>query len=140
MTIKIVVDTNIFISAIISKFGASRRVIRGCLEGIYFPLMGNSLFNEYESLMNRDEIIKKSPLTITEIEILLASFISVCRWTSIYYLWRPNLKDEADNHLIEIALAGNAQFIVTNNIKDFRGAELLFPQLQIIQPEKFLEV
>jgi predicted nucleic acid-binding protein len=102
--------------------------------------MGNSLFTEYESLTNRDEIIKKSTLTITEIEILLACFMSVCRWTSIYYLWRSNLKDEADNQLIELALAGNAQLVVTNNIKDFRGAELLFPQLQIIQPEHFLEV
>ena len=83
---------------------------------------------------------KSLPLTVAEIEILLASFMGVCRWTSIYYLWRPNLKDEADNYLIELALAGNAQFIITNNIKDFRGAELLFPQLQIIQPEYFLEV
>ncbi len=140
MTVKIVVDTNIFVSAIISKSGASRRVIRGCLEGKYLPLMGNSLFAEYESLINRDEIIKKSPLTSAEIEVLLASFMSVCRWISIYYLWRPNLKDEADNHLIELALAGNAQFIITNNIKDFRGAELSFPHLQILQPEYFLEV
>ena len=61
MTVKIVVDTNIFISAVISKSGASRGVIRGCLEGKYLPLMGNSLFAEYESLIHRDDIIKKSP-------------------------------------------------------------------------------
>ncbi len=44
MTVQMVVDTNIFISAIISKSGASRKVIRGCLERKYLPLMGNSLW------------------------------------------------------------------------------------------------
>nr|WP_238845734.1 PIN domain-containing protein [Nostoc edaphicum] len=52
-----------------------------------------------------------------------------------YYLWRPNLKDKADNHLIELAVAGNAQMIAIHNIKDFQNAELLFPNLSILKPE-----
>lgn len=140
MTIKIVVDTSVLISAIIGKTGPSREIIRNCLKQKYLPLMGNSLFAEYESVINRDNIIKLSPLTIAEIELLLASFMSISKWISIYYLWRPNLKDEADNHLIELALAGNASHIITNNIKDFRNSELLFPHLSIITPEAFLDI
>jgi putative PIN family toxin of toxin-antitoxin system len=138
MTIKIVVDTSVFISALIGSTGPSRELIRRCLQGEYLPLMGNALFSEYESVMQRPEIIAKCPLSLTEISALFASFMSISQWVSIYYLWRPNLKDEADNHLIELAVAGNAEIIATNNIKDFQNAELLFPNLSILKPEEII--
>lgn len=131
MTVRIVVDTSVFISALISYTGASRELLRQCLLLKYQPLMGNTLFCEYEQVINRDEILRLCPLSIEEIQILLASFMSVCQWTRIYYLWRPNLKDEADNHIVELAIAGNARIIVTNNIKDFKRIELSFPELLI---------
>jgi len=138
MAIKIVLDTSVFISALISSKGSSRELIRRCLKGEYQPLMGNALFSEYESVIQREEIIAKCPLTSAEISALLASFISMSQWIYIYYLWRPNLKDEADNHLIELAVAGNAQIIATHNIKDFQNAELLFPNLSILKPEEII--
>ena len=54
------------------------------------------------------------------------------------YLWRPNIQDEDDNFVIELALAGNATHIITNNIRDFQNAELQFPGLRIVRPEDFL--
>lgn len=138
MPIKIVIDTSVFISALIGSTGLSRELIRRCLQGEYLPLMGNALFSEYESVIQRPEIIAKCPLSLTEISTLLASLMSVSQWVSIYYLWRPNLKDEADNHLIELAVAGNAEIIATNNIKDFQSTELLFPNLSILKPEEII--
>ncbi|MDD1415287.1 putative toxin-antitoxin system toxin component, PIN family [Dolichospermum sp. ST_con] len=138
MAIKIVVDTSVFISALIGSKGSSREIIRRCLKGEYQPLMGNALFLEYESVMQREEIISKCSLTSGEIYTLLASFMSISQWISIYYLWRPNLKDEADNQLIELAVAGNAQIIVTKNVKDFQNAELVFPNLSILRPEEII--
>jgi len=55
-----------------------------------------------------------------------------------YYLWRPNVADVGDNFLIELALAGNATHIVTNNISDLRNAELKFPDLKIVTPARLL--
>jgi putative PIN family toxin of toxin-antitoxin system len=138
MAIKIVVDTSVLISALISSSGSSRELIRRCLKGEYQPLMGNTLFSEYESVIYRSEIIARCSLTSEEISALLASVMSVSQWIYIYYLWRPNLKDEADNHLIELAVAGNAQIIATHNIKDFQNAELLFPNLSILKPEEII--
>jgi putative PIN family toxin of toxin-antitoxin system len=138
METKIVVDTSVFVSALIGAKGPSRELIRLCLKRKYQPLMGNTLFSEYESVIKREEIIAKCPLTEPEIFTLLASFMSVSQWIFIYYLWRPNLKDEADNHLIELAVAGNAQILVTNNIKDFQNAQLLFPNLSILKPEEMI--
>jgi predicted nucleic acid-binding protein len=62
----------------------------------------------------------------------------VCAWTPVYYLWRPNLRDEGDNFLIELALAGNSEVIVTNNVKDLESAELNFKGLRILRPEQLL--
>ncbi|NEO98738.1 MAG: putative toxin-antitoxin system toxin component, PIN family [Symploca sp. SIO2E9] len=138
MSTRIVIDTSVFISALIGPTGPSRELIRHCLIGTYQPLMGNALFCEYESVIARDNVLAQCPLTQPEILTLLQSLMSVSKWISIYYTWRPNLKDEADNHLIELAVAGNAEMIATNNVKDLKNSELLFPDLMILKPEEVL--
>ena len=54
------------------------------------------------------------------------------------YLWGPNVPDEADNHLVELAVAGGARAIVTHNWRDFERAELSFPGFQIFTPGAFI--
>jgi uncharacterized protein len=138
MAIKIVVDTSVFVSALIGPSGPSREVIRKCLQGKYLPLIGLNLFCEYESVVFRESVLAQCLLSREEILKLLQAFLSVCEWVNIYYLWRPNLRDEADNHLIELAIAGNARFLVTNNLKDFQNTQLLFPNLLAISPQELL--
>ncbi len=65
-------------------------------------------------------------------------FMGVCDWTHIYYGWRPNLADESDNHLIELAVAGGVEAIVTRNVRDLLRAELHFPALAVITPVQCL--
>lgn len=100
--------------------------------------MGQALFSEHESLLERSEVWEKSLITKQERETLWHACLSVCRWTRVYYLWRPNLPDEADNHLIELAFAGGADAILTHNIRDFANPELRFPHLKIYTPSQFL--
>lgn len=134
----VVVDTNILISSLIGTQGASREILRKCLQGEYYPLISNALFSEYEDVSKRKKIVDICPLTNEEIRELLDSFYRTCRWVQIYYLWRPNLVDEADNFLVELAVAGNAQYIITHNIRDFQNAELRFPDLSIVTPAQLL--
>jgi predicted nucleic acid-binding protein len=75
---------------------------------------------------------------VSEREELLEIFLATCRWTRIYFGWRPNLKDEADNHLIELAIAGGASKVITANVRDFVRAELLFPTLQVLTAAQLL--
>lgn len=138
MSSKLVIDTNVFVSALISSDGASRAVLRACLQGRYQPLMGTALFLEYESILARSDVMARCPLPSADLEALLAALMPVSQWVQVYYLWRPNLKDEADNHLIELAIAGNAEMIVTQNVNDFQSAELIFPQLTILVPEALI--
>jgi putative PIN family toxin of toxin-antitoxin system len=135
----VVVDTNIFISALLGPAGASRAVLRACLEGRLQPLMGAALFAEYESLLTREHIFESCRLDGHQREALFNAFLSVCRWTNIYYGWRPNLRDEGDNHVVELAVAGGASAIITKNVRDFQGAELQFPGLRTLSPEDVLK-
>ncbi|WP_242517597.1 putative toxin-antitoxin system toxin component, PIN family [Leptolyngbya iicbica] len=132
------IDTSVFVSALIGPSGPSRQLIRRCLTGEY-QLMGTSLFCEYESVIGRKQVLEPCPLTQAEILALLQALMSVSQWVFVYYTWRPNLKDEADNHLIELAIAGRASLIATNNIRDFQNSELRFPHLQILKPEAILK-
>lgn len=131
---RLVVDTNVLVAAVLSPDGASRGVLRRCLLGEYDPLMSQALFLEHEAVLSRPDIVGHSLLTDEDREVLWAAFASRCRWVRVYYLWRPNLPDEADNHLIELAVAGGAEVIVTHNQRDFSRAELRFPGLRVLTP------
>ncbi len=134
----IVVDTSVLISALLGPSGPAREVIRQCLQGYYKPLISNALFQEYEDVSSRPHIREQCLLTQVELRELLNAYYSVCEWVPIYYLWRPNLPDENDNFLIELAVAGNAYCVVTNNVRDLQRSELTFSGLHIMTPNQLL--
>jgi predicted nucleic acid-binding protein len=101
--------------------------------------MGNALLAEYEDVLSRPSLFADCALSATERTTLFDAFLSVCSWIRVSYLWRPNLKDEADNHLIELAVAGNANWVVTRNVRDVARGELKFPDLKIGDAGSFLK-
>lgn len=100
--------------------------------------MGLKLFMEYLDIFERPGLFDSSPATLAERTELFHGFLSVCRWVSIYFLWRPNLPDEGDNHVLELAIAGAAGTLITHNVADFRG-ELKFPSPRVLTPAQFLQ-
>jgi len=100
--------------------------------------MGHALLSEYD-VLGPKELFRDSLLSARECMRLFEAFLSVCEWVQIYYGWRPNLRGEADNHLVELPIAGGVSSIVTHNVRDFRGAELQFPQLRIISPKEYIK-
>ncbi len=138
MVYRIVVDTNLFLGACLGQ-GAAHRVVVACLRGRCQPLMGAALLAEYEDVLGRSELFHACRLNPSEREELLDIFLAACVWTRIYFAWSPNLPDEADNHLVELAVAGGARFIVTRNLRDVARMELKFPDLRVLSPEDFLK-
>ena len=134
---RIVVDTNVFVGACLGK-GPSSQVIERCLEGHFEPLMGTALMAEYEDVLGRAKLFEGSRLAAPDRSRLLDIFLAHCRWTRVYFGWRPNLRDEGDNHLVELAVAGGAGFVVTHNIRHLKVMELSFPGLALATPAQLL--
>lgn len=86
--------------------------------------------------MERPELFSDCPINKAEREELFNGFLSVCTWIEVFYLWRPNLPDEGDNHVLELGVAGGAAAVVTFNVGDFRG-ELRFPKIRVVTPVNF---
>ncbi len=135
---KVVVDTNIWISALISKDGTNREIIRQALMEKISPQISTTLFLEYEAVMKREKIQKLCSLNIEEQTELFQAFLSTCQWNEIFYLWRPNLADKNDDFLIELAVASNSRVIITDNTKDLAFGELHF-DIEVLTPKQFLE-
>lgn len=101
------------------------------------PLFGNALWMEYQDLLGRP--VWGDATTADERRDVLAALALQGRWVTVYYGWRPNLPDEGDNQLVELALAGGAQAIVTHNLRDLRGGELRLGKLRVLTPAQCLE-
>jgi uncharacterized protein len=135
----LVVDTNVFVGACLGT-GPSAALVAACLRGRCTPLMAAALLAEYEDVMGRRSLFAKSRLNAREREELLDIFLAHCRWTRIYFGWRPNLRDEGDNHLVELAVAGGADCICTHNLRDLKARELTFPGLAVRTPAQLLKL
>jgi predicted nucleic acid-binding protein len=92
---------------------------------------------EYQDLLGRP--VWGDGTTADERQDVLAALARRGRWVTVYYGWRPNLPDEGDNHLIELALAGGALAIVTHNLRDLRGGALRLGKLRVLTPAQCLE-
>ncbi len=135
-----VLDSNVLVAALLRDGGRARAVLRACLTDLYQPVLGPALLAEYEDVLGRAELLSGSVLSGAERTELFDGFLSCCRWVEVFYAWRPNLPDEADNHLIELGVAARADAIVTRKLRDLSRGELKFPSLRVVTPEQCLEV
>jgi putative PIN family toxin of toxin-antitoxin system len=133
------VDTNVLAGAFLGRGGYDRQVIRACLTSRLRPLIGETLFCEYEDILSRRALFRGSPLSRVARQELFAAFLSVCEWVQIYFSWRPNLPDESDNHLVELAVAGGATAIATHNTRHLRAGQLRFPSLRVVTPRELVK-
>lgn len=132
---RIVIDTNVFVSALRSRRGASYRLLM-LLGGKRFDIsVSVPLILEYEDAAKR--LGREFGLTSADIEDILDYVCSIADLREIHYLWRPILKDPRDDHVLELAVGASAQFIVTYNCRDFTGAERF--GIKVVTPHEFLK-
>ena len=117
----IVIDTNVFISAFRSRRGASFKLVSMIGSDRFDITVSVPLVLEYESVAKRQRATRA--MSEEDIENILDYVCSVAHLQKIFFLWRPFLRDPDDDMLLELAVASEADFIVTHNIGDFTGIE-----------------
>ena len=140
---KIVIDTNVLMSALYSKKGASYRLLRWLIkrytQNIKVNVVSVTLVLEYEDVLTREKNLKMfSPLSKTDIVKFIDSICMLSYHQEINFLWRPYLKDAKDDMVLEVAFNGNCDYIITHNIKDFKGIEKF--NIEAITPKEFLKI
>jgi len=121
------------VAAIRSDAGASRRLLVAALERRFAPLVSVALLIEYEAVMTRPEHLAVAGVSADEVGALLDAVALVAEPVRLAFLWRPMLPDADDDMVLEAAVNGGADAIVTMNRRDFvRVAESF--GIQVLSP------
>lgn len=131
---RIVLDTNVLVAGLRSSLGASNRLLSLVGTGRFVHVLSVALAFEYEAAVTRPESgIRLSSPQITDI---LDYLCAAGERRQIYFLWRPTLPDPSDDLVLEVAVHGRCDRIVTFNTRDFAGSERF--GVRAVTPSEFL--
>ena len=139
LRVLITLDTNVLYQAVRSKSGASHAILQEVRGGKIQMALSVPLFLEYEDVLTQKKSIQDLGLTLNDNEKILRFIAYIGKTFNIYYLFRPNLRDEKDNMVFELAITSQSNYLVTNNVKDFRNAEIKIDQTFVVTPSDFLK-
>jgi putative PIN family toxin of toxin-antitoxin system len=131
----IVIDTNVFVAALRSRQGASYRLLTLIDSGLFAANISVPLILEYEEVAKR--MVGRIGLTAEDIDDILDYICRVAKRRTVFYLWRPLLRDPQDDMILELAVVGNCSYIITYNQRDFQGAERF--GIRVATPKAFLQ-
>jgi putative PIN family toxin of toxin-antitoxin system len=133
----LILDTDVIVAAMRSPTGASAAILRSIRNGGPELLLSVPLALEYESICSRAEHRLASGLSERQTATFVNTLIALSEPVTIHFLWRPQLRDPNDEMVLETAVSGQADAIVTFNMRDFGeaparfGIELLLPRTAI---------
>ncbi|MBZ0178544.1 MAG: putative toxin-antitoxin system toxin component, PIN family [Melioribacteraceae bacterium] len=133
---KIVIDTNVIVSALKSRNGFSYKLLSIIDDERFRAFISVPVILEYEDAIKRSKT--KIKLNKADIDAILDYICLVGEEREIYYLWRPYLKDPKDDMFLELAVESESDFIITFNKKDYKGIDKF--KLRAITPKEFLRI
>ena len=122
---RLALDTDVLVAAVHRRLGASRMWVRAVLEGKATLLLSVPLALQYEAVLTRPEHLAASGTSASEMTVLLEALFAVCTPVEVLFLWRPMLRDPDDEMVLEVAVNGRADRLLTFNERDFAGAHRL---------------
>lgn len=135
---RIVLDTSILVAGLRSRRGASNALLRDVALGKLSPLVSVALFLEYEAVLKRPEQRLAHGMDIPTVDGFLAALASASVAVDLNFQWRPQLTDANDEMVLEVAVNGRAEALVTHNVKGFAVAARRFG-LRVLRPRDMLE-
>lgn len=136
---KVVLDTSVVVAALRTRAGAGNAVLRLVAKRRLIPLVSPPLFLEYEDVLKRPEQRIAHGLTLEMIDEFLADLAAVVEPVEVRFLWRPQVRDPSDEMVIEAAINGRADALVTYNVRDFAVAGERFA-VQVLRPPELLKM
>lgn len=131
----LVIDTNILVSALKSRNGASFRLLMALQANAFNPCLSVPLFVEYEAVLKRPGLL--SHMEEHDIDAILDYLLSRASIHEVFFLWRPFLKDPKDDLVLEAAVASQSRYLITFNLRDFADVEKHFG-IKVVTPQEFL--
>jgi putative PIN family toxin of toxin-antitoxin system len=131
---RIVIDTNILVAGLRSRDGYAFQLLQFVGKGEFEIHLSVPLVMEYEAVLYRE--LPNLLVSLTTVDYILDYWCEVGKQHEIFFLWRPFLRDPADDMVLEIAVKAECEFIVTYNRKHFSGIEQF--GLKVITPGAFL--
>lgn len=119
MALRVVLDTSVVVAALRTSLGAGNAVLRLVAGQRILALAAPPLCLEYEEVLLRPEQRLAHGLTPAEVDEFLAEFAALIEPVELHFRWRPQSADTDDEMVIEAAVNGHADAIVTYNVKDF---------------------
>ena len=119
MSMRIVLDTDVMVAAMRSATGASRRLLLAGVDRQITLLVSPALLLEYESVLQRPEHLVAARADEVAVDIILDLVAEKAEQVELHYLWRPQLADVGDELVLEAAINGQADALVTFNLRDF---------------------
>jgi putative PIN family toxin of toxin-antitoxin system len=126
-------DSSVVISAFRSRLGAAYRILGLVAERRLVPLATPALFLEYEAVLKRPEQRAVSGLSLGQLDVALAALAAAVEPVDVHFAWRPQLADPDDEMVLDAALNGRADALVTHNVADFLAAAERF-DLLLLKP------
>lgn len=133
-----VLDTCVLVSALRSRNGAAHRILRLVFDGRLPVVCHYKLLAEYRDVLQQMARRRELVYSRQQIERFLGAFVGVAEEVEVRWLWRPNLRDEGDNFLYELAVAASPAAIVTHNVRDFRKPEIVWSGVLVKTPQQVL--
>jgi putative PIN family toxin of toxin-antitoxin system len=135
---RVVLDTSVVAAAFRSRNGASWVLLERIADRRLIALATPALFLEYEAVLKRTEQRVVSGLTLEEVDDRLSALASAIEPVTAHFIWRPQLADADDEMVLDAAVNGCADALVTFNVRDFVVAAKRF-NLAVMRPGEALE-
>lgn len=119
---RLVLDTNVLVAASRSSRGAAFALVQSVRAGQARMCCSPALFLEYEEVLKRTEQLAASGWSMDDVDAVLAELAGLVEPVSTHYRWRPQLRDPADEMVLEAAVNTSASAIVSFNLRDFGPA------------------
>lgn len=135
---RVVVDTSVVVAGLRTRSGAGNAVLRLIANRRLVALATPPLFLEYEDVLKRPEQRLAHGLALDAIDEFLAELAALVEPVEVHFLWRPQVRDPKDEMVLEAAINGQADALITYNVRDFTLAGERFA-IPILRPADLLK-